>query len=64
MVKGMGSSYQMLRHWRCHVSSKQAKINTCQSMRDNDGVLSGKGRQWWSPVLVEQEGFQKQRALK
>ena len=46
------------------MSSERAKIDTCQSTRDNGGVSSRKGRQWHSPVLVEQEGFQKQLASK
>ena len=38
-----GSSYQLLRHWCSHASSKQATVNTCQILRDNGKVSSRKG---------------------
>ena len=40
--KVLGSSYQPCRHWQSCVSSEQASVNTCQSLRDNGGVSSEK----------------------
>ena len=37
------SSYQLLRHWQSHASGKQATVDTCWLLRDNDRVLSRKG---------------------
>ena len=53
MAKGMGSSYQLLRHWQSRVSGKQVDVNTCQL--DDGGVSSREGerRQWHSPALVK-----------
>ena len=43
VAKGSGSSYQPLRYWWSCVSGKQATVNTCQLLRDNNWVLSRKG---------------------
>ena len=50
MVKGSGSSYQLLKHWWSHASSEQASVNTCQSLRD-DGRVSSERKEDSGAVL-------------
>ena len=39
----LGSSYQLLRHWWSHASSKRASVDTCWLLRDNVRVSFRKG---------------------